>query len=84
MTDAVLIALIAGVVTTAGSIITAVVSVRNGKKADALAVKADEIHEVTNSAKQLVDDKLAAANTEIAILKTMMGKLIEAKTEKAP
>lgn len=75
MTDAVAIAIITGAVTTVGSIITAVVSVRNGRKADKLAVKADQIHADTNGNLGKVTKELESARKDVADLNRLVAAL---------
>lgn len=84
MTDAIQTALIAGLPPTILAAAALIAAIRNSRKADKLIVKADEIHEVTNSAKSAVDEKLEVANKHIAELTRMVDKLINGKRRKAP
>lgn len=77
MTDTALIALIGIVPTTIAAITAAVVSIRNGRKADKLATKTEEIHVLTNSNLAAVKAELKSANDRIVGLEkliTGMGK----------
>lgn len=75
MTDTAFIALVSIVPATIAAITAAVVSIRNGKKANAQATKLEEVHSQTNGYLSKVTEELTAANSEIASLKELVHAL---------
>ena len=77
MSDAVLIALIVAVPPTIAAVAAWRQGKANGQKADALTVKAEEIHVLTNSNLSTVKADLAKANTRIESLEALVTKLTD-------
>jgi len=79
VSDPVLIALIAGLPVTMTAIAGLVVSIRNGRKADRLEVKAQEIHVSTNGHLSKVTAELAAAKKDISEMREVIHNFLNDK-----
>ncbi len=82
MTDTITMALIAGLPATLTALTGLIVSIKNGRKTDAVvtkvddaAVKQQEIHTLVNSNLTKVKDDLAEAKAEITALKALVKTL---------
>lgn len=75
MTDLAFIAIIGALPATLTAAAGLIVSLKNGRKADAAVVKQEEIHTLVNSNMTAVKNDLADAKNEIAALKDVVAAL---------
>ena len=98
MSDATIVAIMAGLPATIAAIGALIVSLRNGRKADdakdkaqtavvkanELAVGQEKIHELVNSNLSAVKNELAHARGEIAALRELVTALVAMRDGRAP